>query len=212
MSIQWKALNSLAMATHNPTREMSIPDNPLDFQSQAEWRAWLQENHATQKEAWLVILKSKVSKAGLHYEEAVEEAVCFGWIDGVMKSATGETYYLRFSPRRQGSVWAVSNLRRVERLMAQGRMTESGMAMVREAKESGEWEAVIQREDTSSLPEDLSKALERDPEAQSNFDKYPASQKKMFLYWIDSAKTERTRQKRIRAAVEMAAQNKRLGE
>jgi uncharacterized protein YdeI (YjbR/CyaY-like superfamily) len=165
-----------------------------------------------QREAWLVISKSGASEPGVFYEEAVEEAVCFGWIDGVMKSADARYYYLRFSPRKRGSPWSVSNQARVERLSAEGKMTEAGMAKVREAMENGEWDAATRREDVSKLPEDLSEALNQNPVASANFESYPASQKKMFLYWIASAKTEVTRQKRINQTVEMAASNKRLGE
>jgi uncharacterized protein YdeI (YjbR/CyaY-like superfamily) len=190
---------------------MKIPEHPLHFQDKDEWRAWLQENHSTQQEAWLAILKNQETRPGVYYEEAVEEAVCFGWIDGVMKSVNARFYYLRFSPRKRGSIWSVSNQRRVEQLIAQGRMTDAGMAKVREAKENGEWEAAIRREDTSSLPDDVSGALKKNPEAQANFEKYPASQKRQFLFWIASAKTEKTRQKRIQEMVEMVANNRRLG-
>ena len=159
-----------------------------------------------------MILKNHVTDPGVHYEEAVEEAVCFGWIDGVMKSTTAEFYFLRFSPRKRGSVWSVSNQKRVEQLITQGRMTEAGMVKVRVAKENGEWEAAIRREETARLPEDVMRALEGNVEAQANFEKYPASQKKQILYWIASAKTDKTRQKRIQGLVEMAARNKRFGE
>jgi uncharacterized protein YdeI (YjbR/CyaY-like superfamily) len=190
---------------------MKIPEQPLRFQDKDEWRAWLQENHATQKEAWLAIRKNNAAIPGVYYEEAVEEAVCFGWIDGIMKSMGTEFYYLRFSPRKPGSIWSVSNQKRVERLVAQGRMSEAGMAKVREARESGEWEAAVRREDITNLPEDLKEALRKNAGAQSNFEKLSASQKKQFLYWIASAKTEQTRQKRIQGTVEMVASNKRLG-
>ena len=191
---------------------MKIPDRPLQFRNKDEWRAWLTENHATQKDAWLVILKNNVIKPGVYYKEAVEEAICFGWIDGVMKSVDAEFYYLRFSPRKRGSIWSVSNQIRVEQLIAQGRMTEAGMAKVREAKENGEWEAAIRREDTSSLPEDLGRALESHAEARANFGKFPASQKKQILYWLASAKTEKTRLKRIQEIVAMTVNNKQPGE
>ena len=191
---------------------MQIPKQALHFQTRDEWRAWLQENHAAQSEAWLAIIKNRAAAPGVFYEEAVEEAVCFGWIDGVMKSATAEFYTLRFSPRKRGSIWSVSNQKRVERLAAQDKMTEAGMAKVREAKENGEWEAATRREDISTLPDDLNRALEKNPEAQANFEKFTASQKKQFLYWIASAKTDKTRQKRIQETVEKAASNKRLGE
>jgi len=185
---------------------MHPPDHPLHFQNRDEWRGWLQVNHAAQKEAWLVILKNSVAGLGVYYEEAVEEAVCFGWIDGVMKSASAEFYYLRFSPRRRGSVWSASNQLRVERLIALGMMTEAGMAKVREAQESGEWEAAIRREDTTSLPGDLRQALESNPPTRANFENFPASQKKQYLYWLASAKTEKTRQKRIQEIVDKATQ------
>ncbi len=189
---------------------MKIPDQPLHFQNKEEWRAWLQENHAAEKETWLAIRKQNAVQPGVSYEEAVEEAVCFGWIDGLTKSATSEFFVQRFTPRKRGSVWSVSNQQRVKRLTAQGRMTEAGMEKVREAKENGEWEAAIRREEISNLPDDLIKALEGNAEAQVNFEKYPASQKKQFLHWIASAKTEGTRQKRIQNTVEKAARNERI--
>lgn len=185
------------------------PNHLLHFETKDEWRSWLQENHAIQTEAWLIILKNHATGTGVFYEQAVEEAVCFGWIDGVMKSSTAEFYFLRFSPRKRGSLWSVSNQRRVERLISQGRMTEAGLVKVREAQENGEWQAAILREDPSSLPEDLKEALERNTEAQANFEKFPTSKKKQLLYWIASAKTEKTRQKRIQRVVEIGTQNKR---
>jgi uncharacterized protein YdeI (YjbR/CyaY-like superfamily) len=190
---------------------MKIPDHPLRFQDRDAWQAWLQDQHATHKKAWLVIKKNRITDPGVFYTEAVEEALCFGWIDGVMRSATNEFYFLRFSPRRRGSIWSASNRKRVGHLIAQGKMTEAGLAKVREAQENGEWGAAIFREDTSSLPDDLKRALERNGAVQVNFEKLPASQKKQFLYWILSAKTEKTRQKRIRETVALAANDKRLG-
>jgi uncharacterized protein YdeI (YjbR/CyaY-like superfamily) len=190
---------------------MKIPDQPLHFQDRDAWRQWLEENHAKENQAWLDILKNKAPGPGVHYEEAVEEAVCFGWIDGGMKGSAGDFYYLRFTPRKPGSVWSVSNQQRVERLIAQGKMTEAGMAKVREAIENGEWEAAIRREDTSSLPDDLREALEGHPGALAGFERPPASQKKQDLYWLASAKTEATRQKRIRQIVDRAAGDKPAG-
>jgi len=191
---------------------VKIPDQPFHFENRDEWRAWLQENHTNQNEAWLVILKNHAAKQGVFYEEAVEEAVCFGWIDGIMKSATTDSYWLRFSPRKRGSIWSLSNQKRVEQLIAQGKMTEAGMEKVKEAKENGEWEAAIRREDLSHLPEDLQGALEMNAEAQANFDHFSESQKKQCLFWVSSAKTAKTRLKRIQELVEMSAKNKRLGE
>jgi uncharacterized protein YdeI (YjbR/CyaY-like superfamily) len=190
---------------------MKIPDHPLHFQDPAEWRAWLQEKHATQSEAWLVILRKHMPRPGVYYEEAVEEAVCFGWIDGVTKSGDERNFHQRFSPRRRGSTWSLSNIERVERLIAQGRMTEAGMAKVMEGQESGQWEAAIRREEISNLPHDLQEALSKNAAALANFESFPASQVKMFLHWIASAKTAKTRQERIQRTVQMAADNQRFG-
>lgn len=107
----------------------------MHFGHRNEWRAWLEENHATAQELWLVIYKKHTGKVGVTYEEAVEEALCFGWIDGVMKRLDAEKYALRFSPRKKGSVWSESNKRRVTKLIKQGRMTEAGLVKVKEAKE-----------------------------------------------------------------------------
>jgi uncharacterized protein YdeI (YjbR/CyaY-like superfamily) len=190
---------------------MQPPENPLHFPDRDEWRRWLEANHASETEAWLAILKKQSPRPGVYYEEAVEEAVCFGWIDGLTRSAAPGYYHQRFTPRKPGSVWSVSNQQRVERLLAQGKMTEAGMARVREAQENGQWQAAILREDVSSLPDDLLQALGANAAAQANFDKYPASQKKMLLYWLSSAKTEKTRQKRLQQIVAMAAVNQRIG-
>jgi uncharacterized protein YdeI (YjbR/CyaY-like superfamily) len=185
---------------------MQPPEPPLHFTDRDEWRRWLEANHASETEAWLAILKKQSPRPGVYYEEAVEEAVCFGWIDGLTRSAAPGYYHQRFTPRKPGSVWSVSNQQRVERLLDQGKMTEAGMAKVKEAKGNGEWEAAILREDTSTLPEDLSRALEGNPPARANFENFPASQKKQYLYWLASAKTEKTRQKRIQEIVDKATQ------
>jgi uncharacterized protein YdeI (YjbR/CyaY-like superfamily) len=190
---------------------MKTPETLHHFHTPADWRAWLEENHEREKEAWLVIRRAESPSPGVFLEEAVEEALCFGWIDGVMKSVDAETYFLRFSPRKRGSVWSVSNQRRVEKLTAQGRMTEAGMAKVREAQENGEWEAALRREDTLNLPDDLREALAKNASAQANFDRLAPSHKKQYLNWIASAKTAPTRQKRIQKTVEMVASSRRLG-
>ena len=184
---------------------MKITEHPLRFQNSHEWRNWLDEHHAREKEAWLVIKKNHITHAGVFYEEAIEEAVCFGWIDGFMKSLDAETYVLRFTPRKRGSIWSVSNQQRVTRLIEQGRMTEAGMETVRDAQASGEWEAALRREDVTNIPDDLRAALENNPQGLAGFERLPASQKKQLLYWLDSAKTEQTRQKRIIKIVIMAS-------
>jgi uncharacterized protein YdeI (YjbR/CyaY-like superfamily) len=176
-----------------------------------KWRAWLEANHTTAKEIWLIIYKKHTGKPGISLEEAVEEALCFGWIDGVLRPIDDEKYALRYSPRKKGSIWSEVNKRRVRKLIKQGRMTEAGLAKIREAKTNGEWHAATHREDTTNIPADLKKALKTNQQTWRNFESLAPSQKKMFLYWITSAKTDKTRQRRIQETVRLVAENKKLG-
>lgn len=126
-----------------------IPDQCLTFATREEWRAWLEQHCASEREAWLVHYKKKAAQRTVTYDEAVEEALCFGWIDGLLKSIDGERYALRYSPRKRRSIWSQSNKRRVEKLIAEGRMTAAGLAKVTEAQENGEWDAATAREEIS---------------------------------------------------------------
>jgi uncharacterized protein YdeI (YjbR/CyaY-like superfamily) len=180
---------------------MAKPKNPLEFQDRNKWRAWLEVNHATKREAWLLIYKKKYQDLGLDLEEAVEEALCFGWIDGTLKSLDERRYALRFSPRTKNSIWSLSNIQRVEKLMSEGRMTDAGMLKVAEAKANGEWDAAIRREQVDSIPQDLENALREREGALSLYKALPASRKKQYIYWLQSAKRAETKQCRIQKIV-----------
>ena len=183
----------------------------VHFENRAEWRAWLEENHATADEIWLVHYKKHTGKPGLTLADAVEEALCFGWIDGVLKPIDDEKYALRYSPRRKGSVWSETNKRRVAKLIRQGYMTEAGLAKVREAKTNGEWRAAALREDAANIPDDLKQALKTNAQARRHFDRLAPSRKRQYIYWITSAKTDKTRQRRIQETVKLVAANKKPG-
>ena len=176
----------------------------LTFADRAGWRAWLEKHHAHEHEVWLLHYKKKAAKQALTYEEGVEEALCFGWIDGLLHSIDDETYALRYSPRKRKSIWAENNKRRVDQLIRAGRMTAAGLEKVAQAKASGEWDAATAREDVNLIPLDLERELRKHKTAWVSFQKWPASQKKIRLYWLTSAKKAETRQKRIRAIIEMA--------
>lgn len=184
---------------------------PLQVKDRESWRAWLEKNHATEKEIWLVHYKKHVAKPGISHEDAVEEALCFGWIDGMLRRIDDEKYVLRYSPRRRGSICSESNKRRAERMMEQGRMTEAGLAKTREAKHNGEWQKAALREDTAHIPPDLEGALNANSRARHNFERLAPSHKKQYIWWITSAKTDLTRQKRIRETVRLVEMNKRPG-
>jgi uncharacterized protein YdeI (YjbR/CyaY-like superfamily) len=180
-----------------------FPDNCTAFTNRKGWRAWLEEHHATEQEAWLLISRKGVSRRFLMLQEAIEEALCFGWIDGVLKPINKEIYLLRFSPRKPNSIWSVNNQRRVEKLIHEGRMTPAGLEKIAQAKENGEWDAAIAREDVSSVPDDLVQELENN-DAWIAFENWPASQKKQYLFWLATAKKPETREKRIQLIVEIA--------
>lgn len=173
-----------------------------------EWRKWLEENHHTAQEVWLRYYKKPSGKPRILYIDAVEEALCFGWIDGLLRRMDNERFTLRYSPRKSRSVWSIWNIQRVERLTKEGRMTEAGLAKVAEAKQNGEWQAAIDREVIDNLPSELVQELKKN-RVMSAFMKMPPSHRKQYLYWLNSAKRPETRGKRLQAIVEMVKDKKR---
>jgi uncharacterized protein YdeI (YjbR/CyaY-like superfamily) len=181
------------------------------FKNREAWRAWLAENHATAEFVWLVFYKKHTGKIGLTYDEAVEEALCFGWIDGILKRIDDEKHMNRFCPRRKNSIWSERNKQRVQRMIEAGRMTEAGLVKIREAKENGQWARAAERENVAIVPAELTAALARDEKARLNFEKLAPCYRRQFIYWVDAAKREETRCKRVAEAVRMLRANKRLG-
>ncbi len=181
------------------------------FRTRDQWRRWLAANHATATELWLVFHKKHTGKSGLTYDEAVEEALCFGWIDGILKRIDSEKHTIRFCPRRKNSIWSERNKERVRRMVEAGRMTEAGLAKVRDAKENGQWDKAAEREDVTAVPPELAEALAKDDRARRNFEKLAPSYRKQFLYWIGTAKRDETRGKRVAETVKMVRESRRLG-
>jgi uncharacterized protein YdeI (YjbR/CyaY-like superfamily) len=173
------------------------------FKNRKAWRSWLDDHSSDGSEAWLVIQKKHSALPGLSLDDAVEEALCYGWIDGTLNTRDDQTYLLRFSPRRPNSVWSMSNIRRVEKLQRSGSMTEAGYAAVEKAKEGGQWQAAIDRENLDIIPSDLKSALRGTEGATAAYRNLPDSKKKHLIYWLQSAKRKETRQKRIAKIVEM---------
>jgi uncharacterized protein YdeI (YjbR/CyaY-like superfamily) len=170
------------------------------FPTRSELRAWLQAHHDQADEVWVVILKGKSKNpASLTLEEAQEEALCFGWVDVMNKRIDEARYALRFTPRRAGSAWSISNVRRVEQLTAAGRMTEAGLQTVAEAQANGQWETALRIEQTEVIPEDLEKALRREKGALAAYKGLSHSRKRQLLRLLLTAKSEATRQRRIAA-------------
>ena len=173
----------------------------LEFVDRLEWRRWLEENYSSKKEIWVIIYKKNSGKRGLRYEEAVEEAICFGWIDGKMQSVDDTVFRQRFTPRKKGSIWSKSNRDRAEKMIREEKMVPAGFEAVCEAKVNGRWDAAYSSKTVPTIPEDLAEALMRSEVAWRNFNGFSNSTKLQYVYWVNNAKKDETRRKRIASVV-----------
>ena len=171
----------------------------------ASWREWLQKNHSNSSGVWLVYYKVKSGKPSIRYNEAVKEALCFGWIDSKVKSIDKERYQQIFTPRKPNSVWSKLNKQYVAELVEQGLMTEAGWQKIEVAKQNGSWHKLDAIE-ALIVPADLKQALEVNGDANKHFEAFSNTTKKNILFWIESAKRPETRMKRIAKTVNSAAQ------
>ncbi len=179
--------------------------------SREEWRDWLQEHHASRGEVWLHYFKKHTGKPSISYRDSVEEALCFGWIDGLKRRVDDERYAHRFTPRKEKSKWSPLNIRLAQEMIAQGKMTEAGLAAFN--KRIAYEEEFLEKRDKVELPapEKFKKALQANPIALKNFKALAPGYRKQFIGWITSAKREETRSKRTIEAVHLLEQNKKLG-
>lgn len=187
---------------------MSFKDtiNQLYFENVDDWRLWLEENYDKCKGIWFIFIKKGVDIPGVSYEDAVCEALCFGWIDSTARKLDSQRHMLMFTPRKKGSVWSKLNKKRVERLISENRIRPAGLQKIQAAKEDGSWTILDSVEDLI-LPDELQNLLSKDKVANENFNNFSASAKKGILWWIKSAKTDKTRLGRIEKTAKMAAQN-----
>lgn len=178
----------------------------VSAKTRADWRQWLVENHQSEKSIWLIIYHKESPTPSVYYDEAVEEALCFGWVDSKPNKRDAESYYLFMAQRKPGSNWSKLNRQRAEKMIGEGLMTQSGMALITLAKQSGTWEAL---EDVQNfvVPPDLEEAFLANGVAAKNFRAFPPSSKRIILEWILNAKKAETRQKRIEETVRLAAEN-----
>ncbi|MBE0636341.1 YdeI/OmpD-associated family protein [Candidatus Bipolaricaulota bacterium] len=185
----------------------------LHVETRRLWRDWLGEHHATDDEIWLIFFKTHTEERSVDYGEAVEEALCFGWIDSLIKRIDADRYARKFTPRRAGSVWSETNKKRAEQAIAAGLMTGSGLIFVSEAKASGEWDQQRQRPSmsTDTLPQELQEALAAQPEAAEMFHALAPTYQKQYILWIATAKRPETRTRRTAEAVEKLKRGERLG-
>jgi uncharacterized protein YdeI (YjbR/CyaY-like superfamily) len=188
---------------------MASPDSLelLEPKDRAEWRAWLVVHHATSRGVRLAIGKKGNPVTALTYEDAVEEALCFGWIDSMARRLDEHRYTGVMTPRRPGSAWAKSNKERVARLSAAGLMMPAGQTAVDRAQADGSWDILTDADDLIE-PDDLSRELRAHPGARAGFDSLTVSARRMALFWIASAKRPGTRARRIAETVSAAAEGR----
>jgi uncharacterized protein YdeI (YjbR/CyaY-like superfamily) len=192
------------------TEESTAPDGrpmvgPFD---RAGWRAWLIANHATSSGVHLVSWRTGTGRTSVPYADAVEEALCVGWIDSVGGRLDDERGLQWFSPRRSKSGWARSNKERVKRLIAAGQMLPAGLAAIEEAKRNGTW-SLLDDVENLIVPDDLAEALAAHPPAREHWDAFSRSPRRAILEWIAQAKRPETRATRVAEAAERAARNER---
>jgi CTP:molybdopterin cytidylyltransferase MocA/uncharacterized protein YdeI (YjbR/CyaY-like superfamily) len=191
------------------TRRTTLDTAPhVQAEDRATWRAWLEANHAIEPGAWLVTWRPGSGMPTLDYEAAVEEALCFGWIDSTGGRVDEHRRKLYFARRKPRSVWAASNKARVERLIEAGKMTPAGLASIELAKANGSWD-VLDSSDRLEVPEDLRAAFDADPAAAGHWAGYPASLRKQLLGWIAVARRPATRAARVAEVARLAAGNER---
>lgn len=185
--------------------------NELYVADRDDWREWLRKNHAIKKEIWLIYYKKHTGKPSILYDDSVEEALCFGWVDSIIKRIDDEKFARKFTPRKAKSRWSEANKKRARKMMKEGKMTEAGLTRVWEAKESGEWFKTTPARKEVVIPPYLKAALTKNKKALENFNNLTKSCKRQYVGWITSAKREETRKRRLAEAIRLLEKGEKLG-
>jgi uncharacterized protein YdeI (YjbR/CyaY-like superfamily) len=178
------------------------PDDVLDLPDGPAWEAWLEANHATAAEAWLRIAKKGSGLDSLSIGEALDGALCFGWIDGRRNGLDDVSFLQRYCPRRPRSSWSQVNVGKVERLLAEGRMRPAGLAEVEAARADGRWDAAYERQSTASVPDDLTSALADDDAAKAAFEALSRSERYAVMLPVLKATSPQARARQVARALE----------
>ncbi len=185
--------------------------NQLYVQTPSAWRAWLSRHHDSETEIWLIFYKKETGRPSLAYEPAVEEALCYGWIDSIIKKIDAERYARKFTPRKDDSVWSELNKKRVAKLLQGKRMTPFGLAKIDAAKKGGKWDEVHKPADSFELPPEFEAALTQNSPARKNFEQLSPTYRKHYIGWIATAKRPETKARRIMEAISLLERGEKLG-
>jgi uncharacterized protein YdeI (YjbR/CyaY-like superfamily) len=190
----------------NKDDELSI----LLFETQAAWADWLAENHTTASGLWLQLAKKAADLNSITYNEALEEALCYGWIDGQKKSYDDQSWLQKFTPRGPRSIWSKINRAKAEQLVESGRMKPAGLAAVERARQNGRWDAAYDSATTATVPGDFQAELDKNPQAAAFFATLNGTNRYAILFRIQTAKKVETRAGRIQQYIEMLARGEKL--
>ena len=182
----------------------AIRPNFLHFKNRSEWRSWLKRNHNKAKEVWLAHYKRATGRPSVSYDEAVEEALCFGWVDGKKKSVGSESYAYRYTPRGPKSLWSALNIERAKRLIDEGKMMEAGLKAF-EGHEKRKTPPL-----PTKLPKKLQKLFEANKAAWNNFEQFSPGYKRLCIGWVASAKQEETQLRRLTSLISHSAKNMKM--
>lgn len=183
---------------------------PRRFSTQRAFEAWLRRNHASSDGVWLLIAKPGAEEPTVTYQQAVESALCYGWIDGQKKALDAQHWLQRLTPRRPRSLWSKTNRTKAEALIESGRMQPSGMTEIDRARSDGRWDAAYDGARTAEVPADLERALDGRPEARAFFSRLDGANRYAVLWRVQTAKRAETRSKRIETLVEMLARGEKI--
>ena len=187
-----------------------MTDPTLTFATQQEWEAWLEKHGSSCAGAWLRLAKKSAEQPTVSYAQALEGALCYGWIDGKKQAENAHYWLQRFTPRTARSIWSKINKDKAQALIASGRMGPAGLQEVQRAQEDGRWDAAYASASTSTVPEDLQRALDAHPKAQKFFDTLSSRNRYAILFRVHNAKKPETRARKIAEFVEMLSKGETL--
>jgi uncharacterized protein YdeI (YjbR/CyaY-like superfamily) len=180
------------------------------FETQDDWASWLEEHHADAPGLWLRLAKKDAGIASINYNEALEVALCYGWIDGQKKSYDTTSWLQKFTPRGAKSIWSKINREKAQQLIESARMRPAGLAAIERAREDGRWDAAYDSQSNATVPDDLQAALDANPEAQAFFATLNSTNRYAILFRIHTAKKPETRAKRIAQFIGMLERHEKL--
>ena len=183
----------------------------LYFPNRNKWRKWLENNHINSNGIFLIYFKKHTNKPSINYNDAVEEALCFGWIDSIVKRIDDERYMQKFTPRNMKSLWSDPNKKRVDKLISQGKMTKAGLAKIDAAKENGKWDEVVDAGKSFVISNELLDIFSNELIAKREFDKLAPSHRKSYEQWIMSAKKPETQKRRFLKMIDILKDPEKKG-